>query len=150
MNNIKALLYGIEIPYHVIDAAIAACKMLKTPLEVIILFPGKEEKPGYIFPSDLTLAETLTNEEDVLEEDKKILAGNIQLIQKKSLAADVQITTHIRNTFSKEVLKSLTAATHILYVDAEIDKHLVEGNEYLPLSVIKAVADCEVITIEPA
>jgi Fic family protein len=150
MKSITVLLYGIEIPYTVIDAAIAECKNIKSSMQVIIVYPRKEEKPGYIFPSDLAMAETLTNEEDALEDDKNIIESNIQLIQQMSLADDVQITSHIRTSFSKEELKSLTATTQKLFVDAKIDKHLVEGNEYLSLSDIKALADCEVMVIEPA
>jgi hypothetical protein len=111
---------GIRVPYDVADSAIAWAEKNKAPL-VALFLKGHEDEEGYIFPSDLDLAENLMDKDDAEKDDKGLIKGNIKLLQDMASSKGVTLQAdQLDNPTMEQALDVLRDAS-IVFIDAKAD-----------------------------
>lgn len=81
MKNGLVIVNGIKLPYFLTDHAIAWAKKEGGRLTALFLSSGKEMPEGYVWPSDIDLAETVTDISDTEKSSIKIIRDEMNLLR---------------------------------------------------------------------
>lgn len=95
MKSVLVIFNGIKFPYYLMEYSIAQAKGHSASLHVLFVTAKEEKEEGYVFPSDLSQTETLTDSEDALQDDRKIIRHNMKLATDMAAGENVPCTTEI-------------------------------------------------------
>ena len=147
MQKKVVLIYENTINYNALDLAIAACKKSTADLEVIFIYT-EDEKPGYGFPSDISLAETVTDEKDVWLEDTALILQETRLIHEKANAENINASIVPCQKLSAATLQKILDEAVEVYVDASMNIQVVREGEHFSLGNIHVTAACPVVLVK--
>jgi hypothetical protein len=112
MKNGLVIVNGIKFPYFLTDHAIAWAKKEGGRLKALFLSSGKEMPEGYVYPSDINLAETLTDISDTEKDSIKIIRDEMNLFRNmlkgENIEGDVE---YLVDPTLEQVLEKAKTAT---------------------------------------
>ena len=97
MKKAVVIVNGITFPFYLVDHAISWAKQEKASLHALFLTSGKEVQEGYAFPSDINLAETLTDRHDVAKDNNAILHDQMRLFTDMAKTEGITGSTELLN-----------------------------------------------------
>lgn len=112
MKNGLVIVNGIKLPYFLTDHAIAWAKKEGGRLKALFLSSGKEMPEGYTWPSDIDLAETMTDISDTEKASIKIIRDEMNLFRNllKGEKIDGEVEYMVDPTLDKVLEKAKTAS----------------------------------------
>jgi hypothetical protein len=125
MGTIIILVNGLDMPYHVVDRAIAIAKEKKSRLLAIFLEGKRERREGYVFPSDLDAAEKGITEAETLVEDKEIISHNSDVIARMAEFDGIQLESKIIENPKLEELIQIFEGADLIVADRDFDSELL-------------------------
>ena len=147
MKKKVVLIYETDINYNALDLAIAACKKWETDLEVIFIYAEKDEKPGYGFPSDLSLAQTVTDEKDIWQDDTALILQEAKLIHEKAGFENIVVAIAAYKKLSVATLQKKVDEAVEVYVDASMNKNVIHEGEHFSINNIQVTTTCPVVLV---
>lgn len=133
MKEKVVLIYGTSMHYHALDLAIASCKKHATDLKILFIYSVKDEKPGYGFPSDLSLAETVTGEKDVWHDDTELMLQESKLIHEVARVENIAVRIDVYKKLSAATLQKIVDEAVEVYVDASMRTQVIREGEYFSI-----------------
>jgi hypothetical protein len=132
-----------------LDRAIDWAKVHNTNLSVLFLREEPVEE-GYVFPSDIDAAASLTEEADARQDDDQLVQGKIKLIKDKADNAGIQYTVKTSNDPTIDSILSITVNADKIYVDVGTeDREEAADRLFNPDELIeKAACPVELVTAE--
>lgn len=121
MKSVLVIFNGIKFPYYLMDYAIAQAKYHHASVHALFLKAGKESSEGYGFPSDMAQAETLTNSEDALQDDEKIISKQMHLAEGMGEMENVTCTTEMMTDCSLKDMLELVKNHDLICLDVTFD-----------------------------
>jgi len=137
MKTIVIIFNGINLPYHVIDYALEKATLESHEIHAIFLKGKREQKKGYIFPSDLGTAETLTSDKDAVIDDERIIADNMHLVMQMVENEKIPYRSTLKTNASIEDIKKVTASADLVVVDGNFDKMSLLSDKNISLKNLK-------------
>ncbi|QEC68899.1 hypothetical protein FRZ67_16870 [Panacibacter ginsenosidivorans] len=148
MKNKVVLIFKKVINYKALDLAIASCKRDDNDLAVVFIYSPQDEKRGYGFPSDINLAETVTDEKDIWREDTGLLLEEAKLLHEKAKTENIDITIVPFNQIAGNTLQTMIDEAPELYVDASEFKEVTNEPNELILQNSHFKVKCPVILVK--
>lgn len=147
MKTVVAIINGIQFPHFLIDRAIARAKKEEAPLHALFLTSGEEMPEEYAFPSDIDLAENITDTEDTEKDSIKILRSQMKLFKDMLKAADISgFAEHMNDASLEQVLDKVKSADLLFIAPDQGDISLQAITRFnLQDLVDKAQAKVEVV-----
>lgn len=112
MKTGLVIVNGIKLPYFLTDHAIAWAKKEGASLRALFLSSGKEMPEGYGWPSDIDLAETVTDISDTEKSSLKIIRDEMNLFRNmlkgENIEGDVE---YLVDPSLEQVLEKAKTAT---------------------------------------
>lgn len=132
MNFATLLFPGNFVPYHVVDYAINWAKENEVALLVLFVLNTHVTREGYVFPSDLDMAEELTTVADADRGVRAIAGNEIRYIEKRAGAAHIPLKCEILYSPSVKNLFSKLNRSDVVFIDKDLDDHpdLLEGLDF--------------------
>ncbi len=121
MKKSIVILNGIHLSYNAILYAIEWAKENSGSVHVLYLQGKKESSTNYMFPSDLTLAETSSDEKQALEEDKAIIATNLKIIKEMLETEKINYNIELKTDVQLNEVVNATADAELLIADIHFD-----------------------------
>lgn len=149
MKSALIIFNGLKFPYYVVEYALAQIKQQNASLHNLFLKATKEISENYGFPSDLQVAEEITNREDAQKDDMNIINDHIKLVTDMARSEGVACTNKMITDCSlHEVLKLLNSFDSV-YIDAGFDSESTSmlANNKFKLSELIARATVPVIVV---
>lgn len=142
----KAVLFfnGISLPFYVLEYAVKWAKNNESSIHIIFLKGEKTVETGYGFPSDLPIAETITSDEEALDEDEQIIKNNMKLAAEKVQLEDIACTTEIMENPEMDELMDSIADADILVIDSYFDERDSPLSHKISIKDIVEKATCSV------
>ena len=116
MKTATVIINGIRFPHFLVDRAIAWAKKEGAQLHALFLTSGEEMPEEYAFPSDIDLAENLTDTDDSEKDSAKILRGEVKLFQDMLKADGVPGSADLMNNASLEQVLEKINPADLLFV----------------------------------
>lgn len=121
MKSVLVIFNGIKFPYYLMEYSIAQAKGHSASLHVLFVIAKEEKDKGYGFPSDLSQTETLTNSEDALQDDRKIIRHNIKLATSMAAEENIPCTTKILSGSSLAETLTVINKFDLVCLDSDYD-----------------------------
>ncbi len=124
MQIMKAALVifnGIKFPYYLIEYALTEAKQQQASVHALFLKAKKEVSEGYGFPSDFNQAENVTDINDALEDDIRIINHHMKLATDMAQSEGVACTNELITECSLEDILKITETFDIVYIDGAYD-----------------------------
>jgi hypothetical protein len=115
MRPALVIINGLGFPYFLADHAIAWAKQEGGELLALFLSSGKEVPEGYGIPSDIDLAETLTNKQDTEKSSLKIIQDQMDLFADMAKTAGVTCNVELLTDPKLEQVLEKTDQATILF-----------------------------------
>ena len=115
MKSALVIVNGINFPYFLADRAIAWAKQEGGELHALFLSSGKEVPEGYGIPSDIDLAETLTDTSDTEKSSLKIIQDQMNLFADMAKTEGVTCNTELLTDPELEQVLEKTKQAQILF-----------------------------------
>src|SRR5687768_7477043 len=116
------LFNGVAYPFTVVDKAFAWSKQSGSSLKALFLHSDEETPEGYVFPSDLDVAENLSTTEDAEIANLRIIESNIRMIKNQASSEHVDLTTQkLIDPTSDQLLSELGDAERV-FASVNIDE----------------------------
>lgn len=153
MKSVLVIFNGIKFPYYLMEYSIAQAKAHAASLHVLFVTAKDEKEEGYAFPSDLSQTETLTDSEDALKDDIKIIRRNMKLAADMTAGENIPYTTDILPGSSLEETLTVVNKFDLVCLDSDYDDDtdsMLTNNRFtlkdlmkLATAPVKLVADDE-------
>jgi hypothetical protein len=89
MKTALVIINGLKFPYFLSDHAIAWARREQGKLHALFLTSGEEVPEGYVYPSDIDLAETLNDTEDSEKDSSAIIRSQMKLFDDMAKAKGI-------------------------------------------------------------
>lgn len=116
MKTAIVIVNGINFPYFLGDHAIAWAKREGARLHALFLTSDKEVPEGYIFPSDIDLAETRKDIEDTQKDSATIIHDLMNMLNNLAKAEGVACDAELLNDPTLEQVLEKTKQAAMLFV----------------------------------
>jgi hypothetical protein len=116
MKTALVIVNGIKFPYFLADDAIAWAKKEGAHLHALFLTSGEEMPEEYAFPSDIDLANTLTDIRDTEKDSAIIMRDQMNLFKNMAKTEGVTSEAELLNDPTLEQVLELTAGPVLLFV----------------------------------
>lgn len=150
MKSVLVIFNGIKFPYYLMEYSIAQAKAHAASLHVLFVTAKDEKEEGYAFPSDLSQTETLTDSEDALKDDKKIIRHNMKLAADMATGENISLTTEILPGSSLKEILAVVNKFDLVCLDSEYDNDtdsMFTNNRFTLNDLIKqATAQVKLVT----
>jgi hypothetical protein len=148
MKTICIIINGINLPYNVIDYAVAEAKKNSSEIHAIFLKGTHEPSKGYGYPSDLPATETWVSDEEAVNDDEKLISDNMKLL--KQMIEDEKISYHsaLLTKASVDELAEITATADLVVVDENFDEMFLLGDSKISLKDLKNRISVPVYTVQ--
>ena len=114
MAKAALIFNGIQLSFPVIDRALGWAKQSNGSLVAVFLKAKSEAKEGYIFPSDLDLAENLASNEEAETNNMKVIDSNIRILEHQAKGEHIELQTLLlTDPTEEELLEQFTACERI-------------------------------------
>ncbi len=151
MKFILVILNGIRLHYHVIDYAIQWAKNNSGSVHALFLKSSKETSPGYAFPSDLSLSETVTDKEEAKEDDETMISTNMQLVKEMVQMKDIPYKSELKiDARLNDVLAVSENASIIIVAEDFDDESAPLTKDRVSLKRLRNKARCPVEVVSPS
>lgn len=116
MASVLIIFSGLTFTYDALDRAIAQAKHTGAGLQVLFLVEKPVEE-GYVYPSDIDAAESLTNSQDTATDDRHLLHSKINLIRDKVRAEGIACSIQVSNDPSVDAVLAAADNVSMIFVD---------------------------------
>jgi hypothetical protein len=116
MKTALVIVNGIKFPYFLADHAIAWAKREQGKLHALFLTSGEEMPEGYVFPSDIDLAETLKDTTDSEKDSNTIIRSLMKMLDGMATTEGVTCDAERLNDASLEQVLEKTKQAAILFI----------------------------------
>lgn len=115
MKTAFVVIDGIKFPYFLVDKAIEWARQEGGKLNGLFLMSGTEVPEGYVFPSDIDLAEEITDANDTRNNSTVLFDDFMRLFESSCLAKGVSCHSELMIAPSlKEVVEKTKQATILM------------------------------------
>lgn len=130
MRTILIIINGIQLPYHVVNYAIAEAKKNSFAIFALFLKAEREKSSGYGYPSDLSITEKLRPVENATIEDDKIIEDNINLVKSLVESEKIPYKSSLKiNASLKEVIE-ISQTADLIIADEQFDESLIGQHKF--------------------
>jgi hypothetical protein len=148
MKTAFVIINGIQFPYSLVDHAIDWAKREGGNLYALFLSDAGEVPEGYVFPSDIDLAETLNNEEDAEKDTAVIIGHQMKLFSDTAKTKDISAQSEsMIDPALTDVLEKASKAT-LLFIPAGFDETELSAVTHFNLQELVDKAPCPVEIVE--
>lgn len=116
MKTGAVIINGIKFPHFLIDHATAWAKKEGAQLHAIFLTSGEEMPEEYAFPSDIDLAENISDTDDTEKDSAKIVRAEVKLFQDILKADDIRGSAELMNDATLEKVLEKVKSYDLLFV----------------------------------
>jgi hypothetical protein len=116
MKTAIVIINGIKFPFSLTDHAIAWAKKESAKLNALFLTSGEEMPESYIFPSDIDLAENITDIKDAEEDSLKIMHSQMHLFKNMLKAEGISGFAESMNDASLEQVLDKVKTADLLFI----------------------------------
>jgi hypothetical protein len=121
MEKALVIFNGIKFPHHLAERAIEWTAANQAELLALFLHASEEPEEGYIFPSDLDLAEKATNKKDAKEADLRIIRDQIKLLENMAKVKGVSIRADVLTNPPMEEILNISNRSVRSFIDKNYD-----------------------------
>jgi hypothetical protein len=122
MEKAYILFNGIQYPFAVVEAAISWARQSQATLIALFIHAADAPKEGYIFPSDLDVAENHNSTADATSSHQAIIDSNMKMLQNEARRHDVSLDSkELIDPGDDELLKQLEDAA-MLFASNKIEE----------------------------
>ena len=149
MKSALIIFNGLKFPYYLVEYALVQTKQQNATLHTLFLKAKKEISENYGFPSDLQVAQEITDREDAQKDDMSIINDHIKLVADMAKSVGVACTNKLITSCSlHDVLKLMNSFDNV-YIDAAFDSESTSmlGNNKFKLSELIARAAVPVTVV---
>ena len=143
MKKTLVIFSGLQVHYKLAEYAVEWCAKNGAALHGLFM-EAREKKAGYGFPSDLALAENLTNKKEAQQEDEEIIRDYEKVLLDLGKEKNVPVASSMLLNPSLDKLLAMTEGVVIVFVDASFDKKLVGSSKHFNLEKFKKLSHAPV------
>lgn len=147
MSAILVIFSGLSFNYDVLDRGIAAAQQTGAGLQVLFLVEPPVEE-DYVFPSDIDAAESLTDSEDAVADDRRLLQSKVKLIRDKAQTAGISSTIRVSNDASVDSILEVAGNVSRIFVDGGAGAGEGAAGRLIDPNALSEKAACPVEIIE--
>lgn len=133
MNTIAILFNGLRLPYHLVNHAIARAKQQSSSILAVFLTGSDKPGGGYLFPSDLPLADNQFFADKTASDNDRMLADNMRLVQQMVENEGINYKGVSNTDASIDSIAGLTGEASLLLVSDDFDEAVLDGNSKITL-----------------
>ena len=122
MAKAALIFNGIQLSFPVIDRAFGWAKQSTGSLVAIFLKAKSKAKEGYIFPSDLDLAENLVSNEEAETNNIKVIDSNIRILEHQASSEHIVLQTQLLTDPTEEELLDQFTGCERIFIHEDIDQ----------------------------
>ena len=137
MKTILIIFNGITLPFHVIEFAIDKAKENSAEIYALFLKGSHEPSKGYIFPSDMGIAEKRTSDAEAVKEDEAIIFQNMKMVKSMVEAEKIPYREALKTNVSLAEVANISEATDLIVVDENLDDRSFMGDSKISLKRLK-------------
>jgi hypothetical protein len=149
MKTILIIINGIQLPYHVVNYAIAEAKKNSFAIFALFLKAEREKSSGYGYPSDLSTTDRPDADEDAITDDEKIIEDNINLIKNIIESEKIPYKSSVRTNASLKEVIEISQTADLIIADEKFNDSLF-GQHKFSLDKLKNKVSIPVHIISPA
>lgn len=116
MKTAIVIINGIKFPHFLIERAIAQAKKEGAQLHALFLTSGEEMPEEYAFPSDIDLAENITDTDDTEKDSMQILQSQLKLFKTMLKTENISGNAEQMNDASLEQVLEKTKSADIIFI----------------------------------
>jgi hypothetical protein len=122
MTKAAVMFNGIRFPFTVIDRAFEWCKKEKGLLLGVFLLAEDADPEGYIFPSDIDAAEDITDSDDSVSDNEKVVESHIKMLKNRATAAQIKFESIVLHDPEEDLLSETLKGCNYIFVAGDIDE----------------------------
>lgn len=137
MAKAAMIFNGIRFSFEVANRAISWAKQHDASLVAVFLKAKKEVKEGYIFPSDLDVAENLSSTEDAEISNIRVIESNILILEHQATSENVELHIQLLTDPTIEELSQQLTGCEILFMQENVDEPGILSVESIDLKKLQ-------------
>ena len=117
MKKTLAIFNGIRFSFSLANHSIDYATQKGASLHGLFIKAKKEEKEGYLFPSDIDPAQNLTDREDAESDDLRLIKDEQKLLKDLAKEKNIQLQMDVLTDPSLEELLRFTRDAEIVFIN---------------------------------
>ena len=121
MHKILVVFNGITSQVHLMEHALDRAKVNGSAVHAVFMRGKDDKNAGYLFPSDMEIVDSLTDSEDALDDDTKIINQEIKLANTMANLEKVPFTSQIIIDCKLDQLVTIASDFDLILIDDQFD-----------------------------
>ena len=122
MTKVAVLFNGIRFPFKVIDRAFEWCKKENGLMLAVYLLAEDADPEGYIFPSDIDAAEDISDDDDSVSDNEKVVKSHINMLKNRAAAEQITFQSIVLHDPEEELLSDTLQGYEYIFVAEDVDE----------------------------